>query len=85
MKKKPVRTLKPRSNPYPEGTELARAFEAGRQQGRREREVLEDRILKDLGNVGEVVDELRVRYQLQIASMTRRENTRAREDGEVDV
>ena len=77
MKKKPaVRTLKPISNPHPESTELARAFEAGRRQGRREREALEDRILKDLGNVGEVVDELRVRYQLQISLMTRRENTR---------
>jgi hypothetical protein len=63
----------------PEGTELARAFEAGRRQGRREREALEDRILKDLGNVGEVVDELRVRYQLRIAGMTKRGEQHARE------
>jgi hypothetical protein len=48
-------------------TVLTRAYEAGRQKGRREREVLEDRILEDLGNLGDVVDELRVRHQLQIA------------------
>jgi hypothetical protein len=61
-----------RSNPHPEGTALARAYEAGRQKGRMEREALEDRILEDLGNVGEVVAELRTRYQLRIAEGARR-------------
>jgi hypothetical protein len=48
-------------------TALAQAYEQGRRKARREREVLEDRILEDLGNLGDVVDELRVRHQLQIA------------------
>lgn len=54
-------------NPYTPGTNLARAWELGRRQGQQEKEILEDRILEDLGNIGEVVEGLRVRYQLQIA------------------
>ena len=69
MKKKSIakHTPKANSNPHTRSTVLACAYEAGRQKGRREREALEDRILEDLGNVGEVVDELRTRYQLRIA------------------
>jgi hypothetical protein len=65
-------TTRPRVNPYTKGTALAQAYERGWQRGRREREVLEDHILEDLGNVGEVVDALRVRYQVQIAETARR-------------
>lgn len=69
MKKNSIakRTPKPNSNPDTRSTALARAYEAGRQKGRRERELLEDRILEDLAKVGEVVAELRTRYQLRIA------------------
>jgi hypothetical protein len=66
------RSPKPNSNPHTRSTALVRAYEAGRQKGRREREALEDRILEDLGNVGEVVAELRTRYQLRIAESARR-------------
>ena len=65
-------TTRPSVNPYTKGTALAQAYVQGWQRGRREREVLEDHILEDLGNVGEVVDELRVRYQVQIAETARR-------------
>jgi hypothetical protein len=66
------RAPKPNSNPHTRTAALARAYEAGRQKGRMEREALEDRILEDLGNVGEVVAELRTRYQLRIAESARR-------------
>jgi hypothetical protein len=56
-------------NPHAAETALARAYEAGRRQGRREKETLEDGILEDLGNVGEAIEGLRVRYQLQIAGI----------------
>ena len=74
MKKNSIakRSPKPNSNPHTRSTALVRAYEAGRQKGRREREALEDRILEDLGNVGEVVAELRTRYQLRIAESARR-------------
>jgi hypothetical protein len=65
-------TPKANSNPHTRSTVLTRAYEAGRQKGRREREALEDRILEDLGNVGEVVAELRTRYQLWIAESASR-------------
>lgn len=71
-------TMKPRSNPHPDRTALAQAYEQGWQRGRREREVLEDRILEDLGNVGEVVDELRIRYQLRIAETAARSRLSSR-------
>jgi hypothetical protein len=60
-------TVKPRFNPHPKNTELARAYEAGWRKARREREALEDRILEDLGSVGEVLDGIRNRYQVRIA------------------
>ena len=65
-------TMKPISNPHPKNSELAHAYEAGWQKGRREREALEDRILEDLGSVGEVVDGLRNRYQVRIARCARK-------------
>jgi hypothetical protein len=70
-------TMKPRFNPHPKNTELARAYEAGWRKARREREALEDRILEDLGAVGEVLDELRNRYQVRIARCSTQE-TRSR-------
>ena len=60
-------TMKPISNPHPKNTELAHAYEAGWRKARREREALEDRVLEDLGAVGEVLDRLRNRYQVRIA------------------
>jgi hypothetical protein len=74
MKKNSIakHTPKANSNPHTRSTVLTRAYEAGRQKGRREREALEDRILEDLGNVGEVIGQLRVRYQLRIAANARR-------------
>ena len=60
--------MKPRSNPHPKNTALARAYEAGWRKARREREILEDWILADLGSVGEVVDGIRNRYVTAIAS-----------------
>jgi hypothetical protein len=62
-----TKAMKPRFNPHPKNTELARAYEAGWRKARREREALEDRILEDLGAVGEVLDRLRNRYQVRIA------------------
>jgi hypothetical protein len=60
-------TMKPRFNPHPKNTALARAYEAGWRKASREREDLEDRILEDLGVIGKVLDGLRKRYQVRIA------------------
>jgi uncharacterized protein YjiS (DUF1127 family) len=65
-------TMKPISNPHPKNTALARAYEAGWRKARREREALEDRILEDLGSVGEALDGLRNRYQVRIARCARK-------------
>jgi len=65
-------TRKPRFNPHPKTTELARAYEAGWRKARREREALEDRILEDLGSLGDVLDGLRNRYQVRIARCARK-------------
>jgi len=70
--KKAESMMKPRFNSHPKNTELARAYEAGWRKGLQEREALEDRILEDLGSVGEVVDGLRNRYQVRIARFARK-------------
>jgi hypothetical protein len=67
---------KRRFNPHPKGSELARAYEAGRRAGRRSREALEDLIMADLGNVSEVIEQLRTRYQLRVARFAELERRR---------
>jgi hypothetical protein len=72
---------KRRFNPHPKGSELARAYEAGRRAGRRSRETLEDLILQDLGNLAEVIEQLRTRYQIRVArsaELARRRRSRLR-------
>jgi hypothetical protein len=68
------RTPKPKNNPHKPGTDLSRGFDEGWRKARREQEVVEDRILEDLGSVGEVLDGLRNRYQVRIAHCARNES-----------
>jgi hypothetical protein len=51
----------------PKTAGLVRAYEAGRRAERRSREALEDVIMQDLGNLAELLDELRKRYQVRVA------------------
>jgi hypothetical protein len=76
MRKAQKPTMKPRLNPHPKNTALARAYEAGWRKARRQREALEDRILEDLGSVGEVLEGMRNRYQVRIARCARKRRAR---------
>jgi hypothetical protein len=68
--------MKPRLNPHPKNSALGRAYEAGWRKARRQREALEDRILEDLGSVGEVLEGMRNRYQVRIARCAQKSRAR---------